>query len=54
MELIVFWVLFCVVVAVIANSKGRSGIAWFFLSVLISPVLGLILVLCLPAPGLAK
>ena len=48
MEIVLFWVLFCIVVGVIATSKGRSGFGYFFLSMLISPVLGLILVACMP------
>ena len=51
MEWIIFWLIACVVVAVIANSRNRTGIGWFFLSALISPVLGLILVVCLPPRG---
>lgn len=45
MGFIFFWLIFAVVVSVIAKNKGRSAIAWFLLSVLISPILSLILVL---------
>ncbi|MBZ5536375.1 MAG: hypothetical protein LAO31_10505 [Acidobacteriia bacterium] len=34
-----FWIMFSIGVAVIANNKGRSGVGWFFLSLLISPLL---------------
>lgn len=47
MEYVFFWIVFCIVVAIIAKNKGRSGIAWFLLSLLISPLLALILVLVL-------
>lgn len=47
MGYIFFWIAFCIVVAIVARSKGRSGIAWFFISFLISPLLSLILVLVL-------
>ena len=47
MDYVFFWIIFCIVVAIIARSKGRSGIAWFFISFLISPLLSLILVLVL-------
>lgn len=47
MEVFLFWILFSFVVAFIAGNKGRSGFAWFFLSILISPLLTLILVLAL-------
>jgi len=42
-----FWIAFCVVVAIVAKNKGRSGIAWFFISFLISPLLAWIRVLVL-------
>ena len=38
----VFWVALSVAVGVFASSRGRSGVGWFFLSLLISPVLGLL------------
>ena len=50
MEWVLFWLMFAIVVGIIANSRNRSGIGWFFLSVLITPILGLILVMCLPQP----
>ncbi len=46
----IFWIVFSIVIAVIANSRERSGAAWFFLSLLISPILTLILILTLPRP----
>jgi hypothetical protein len=42
MEIAIFWVLLCFVPAIIANSKGRSGTGFFFLSVLLSPIIGLV------------
>ena len=51
---ILFWLMFPIVVGIIANSRNRSGFGWFLLSVLISPVLALILVLCLPSPERAE
>ena len=42
MELLLFWVLFGVVAAVVASNKGNSGVAWFFVGVLLGPF-GLIL-----------
>lgn len=35
-----FWFLFAAVVGVFASNRGRSGIGWFLLSLLISPILG--------------
>jgi hypothetical protein len=48
MAIVVFWLLLALVVAVAAGSRGRSGAGWFFLSVILSPLIGLILVLVLP------
>lgn len=48
---IVFWFIFAVVVGICGSSRGRSGIGWFFLAALLSPVLMLILLLVLPRKG---
>src|ERR1044071_3953251 len=44
MELFMFigWLAFSVVAAVIAGNKGRSGVGFFLLSLLLSPLLGII------------
>ncbi|MDE5446465.1 hypothetical protein GWG65_34915 [Bradyrhizobium sp. CSA207] len=48
MLLFIFWFTLAIIVGVVANSRGRNGWGWFFLSaLLLSPLLGLILVLCL-------
>jgi hypothetical protein len=44
MILLISWLLLSVVVGVFANSQGRSGVGWFFLSLLFSPLIGLALV----------
>ena len=49
MEIAFFWILFSVVIAIGAGSRGRSGIGWFFLSLIFSPLLALILLLLLPS-----
>lgn len=49
MEIVFFWFLFSVVVAIVAGSRGRSAIGWWLLSMLISPLLGIILVALLPS-----
>jgi len=48
MELFLAWIIFAIVVAVAAGSRGRSGFGWFFLAAIISPLLALILLLILP------
>lgn len=42
---IFFWIILSVGVAVLADSRGRSGFGFFLLSFFISPLLGLIIVL---------
>jgi len=44
MTIMFFWVLFSMAVAVFAANRGRSGLGWFLLSLLISPLLGLLFV----------
>lgn len=50
MEFVIGWLIFAVIVGVIAGSRKRSGFGWFLLAVLISPLLALILVLALGVP----
>lgn len=38
------WLMFAVAVGVWASNRGRSGIGWFFVSCLLSPLLGAIFV----------
>ena len=42
--IILFWVIFAVAVGVFASNRGRSGFGWFLLSLVISPILGLLFV----------
>jgi hypothetical protein len=39
MYLIICWILFSAVVGRFANTRGRDGVGWFLLSLLISPLL---------------
>src|SRR4051794_9194127 len=48
LEILFFWFAGAVLVGVIANSKGRSGIGWFLLAALLSPLLSLIAVVAMP------
>lgn len=50
MELVIFYLIACAVVAVVAQSRGRFALGWGCLAVLISPLLALVLVLALKAP----
>lgn len=46
----VFWLGLAVLVGYFGTSKGRSGIAWFFVSALISPVIAFIILLVIGVP----
>lgn len=43
-----FWIVFAIIVGVAANTRGRDGVGWFVLAVLISPLLAGLLLLALP------
>src|SRR5688572_12723677 len=49
MEIVVFggWFVMAIAVGVVASSRGRVGIGWFFLALLISPLLAGLLVFVL-------
>lgn len=42
MEIFVFWLAFSIVAGIIAANKGRSGFGFFLLSVILSPLIGVI------------
>lgn len=41
----VLWFIFAILVGVYASSKGRSGIGFFLIALLLSPLIGLIIAL---------
>jgi hypothetical protein len=45
MEFLVGWLLLAAAVGWVASNRGRSGIGYFFLSLVLSPLIGLIAVL---------
>jgi hypothetical protein len=47
-ELLLGWLIAACVIAVIAESRGRSGPRWLVISVLASPLIAVVLVACLP------
>jgi len=47
MGIFVLWVLFSIVVGIIASNKGHSGVAYFLSSIVLSPIIGIIYVLLL-------
>lgn len=40
-----FWIIFATLVGVYASSKGRSGVGFFFLAMLLSPLIAFIIAL---------
>lgn len=48
MEIAFLWFVFSIVAGVIASSKGRSGFGYFLLSIILSPLIGIILAAALP------
>jgi len=42
------WIVLCFFIAAGASSRGRSGVGWFFISALLSPVIAVIMLVCLP------
>src|SRR5512132_3925654 len=43
--MLLFWIIFALVVASVAGNYGRSSVGWFFLALLISPLLAIIFLL---------
>ena len=54
MEIFLGWVIFSIVAGAIAGAKGRSGMGYFLLAMLLSPLIGIILAVAMPAIGRDK
>lgn len=46
--LMFFWLLLCVLVGVFAHNRGRFGVGWGIVSVMLSPLAGWLIVLAMP------
>ena len=46
MEFLTIWIILAIVGAIVANNKGRSGVGWFFLCLLLTPVVILVFWRC--------
>lgn len=46
--LLIFWLILCGVVAYVASGRGHSGLLFFLVSMVLSPLVGLILALVIP------
>lgn len=47
MVMLGIWLVLCALVGSLANSRGRSGFGFFLLSAVLSPLLGVIVCLCM-------
>lgn len=54
MEIAVVWLILAVIVGIAASRRGRSGLGWFFLAAVISPLLAGLLMLALGHGSLAS
>jgi phosphate/sulfate permease len=48
MPIILAWIVFAVLVGVYAGHKGRSGVGFFFISLLLSPLIGFLIAVVIP------
>lgn len=48
MFVVILWIVFAVLVGLLASSKGRSGFLFFFLALILSPIVGLVIALVIP------
>jgi drug/metabolite transporter (DMT)-like permease len=45
LAVVILWVMVSIIIGVAANSRGRNGVGWFFVSLLLSPIIALLLLL---------
>src|SRR4051812_24078098 len=53
MEVALFWIIFAAAAGFIASQRGRSGVGWFLLSIVISPLIAVIIVALIPSHPVA-
>ena len=46
MEIVIAWFFFSILVGAVASSRGQSGFGWFVLSMLLSPLISILALLC--------
>ena len=46
---VVVWIVLALMVGFAANARGRGPIAWFFLAVILSPLIAIIFLIAFPA-----
>jgi|SaaInlStandDraft_6_1057023.scaffolds.fasta_scaffold142346_2 hypothetical protein len=48
MEMVIGWLVFAIVVGILGDQRGRSGLSWGFLAAIISPLLAGIILFIIP------
>jgi hypothetical protein len=48
MAIVLGWIVFAVIVGIAASARGRSGFGFFLLSLVLSPLIGILFVLAMP------
>ena len=46
--IVILWAFFAILIAVAARARGRNPAAWFFVSLILSPILALLLLIAFP------
>jgi hypothetical protein len=52
MEFVFIYVVLTIAVGVTASSRGRSGVRWALLALVISPLIAVLIVAFIPRPGI--
>jgi hypothetical protein len=52
MGIFVAWIVFCFVAGIVAASRDRNPVGWFFVALVFSPLVAIVLLLCLGTSGL--
>jgi hypothetical protein len=48
MAIVLGWIIFAVIVGVAASARGRNGFGFFLLSLMLSPLIGILFVMAMP------
>jgi hypothetical protein len=48
MAIVLGWIIFAVIVGIAASARGRSGFGFFLLSLMLSPLIGILFVMAMP------
>lgn len=51
MDLFIFWIVLSAVAGIIANSRGQSWAKYFFIALLLSPIIGIVAAIVAKPPA---